>query len=212
MRLAKQQPETAFAGHCYSYDGRGNWRFESTGTKYCTGTCTFYGTGELVVGEPLTLPDGSQTRELSATISEPIRMIREMFTQGSCRAETQPRPRQRSTGRSGISQSRLSEMPRSFCKPTNSAKNLPNEKSFSGADIRAAVDLCLWARSRVRRKRDYWPSSLGVVGRNRQWRAADLSRAHRPWRFWDRRNRGTSAGGMFIADGIGLCGMFVECL
>jgi hypothetical protein len=56
------------APHCYSYDGRGNWRFNFTGTKNCQQTCTFVGTGSLSVGPFIPLPDGSATRQLSAVM------------------------------------------------------------------------------------------------------------------------------------------------
>jgi hypothetical protein len=68
MQLMKQRPMGSVSTHCYSYDGRGDWHFELTGTLFCPSTCEFYGTGELVVGPPVTLPDGSSTRELSANL------------------------------------------------------------------------------------------------------------------------------------------------
>jgi len=54
---------------CYSYDGRGNWQFNLTGTVFCKNTCTYAATGNLVVGDPIELPDGSQVRNLSAILT-----------------------------------------------------------------------------------------------------------------------------------------------
>jgi len=54
--------------HCFGSDGRGNWRFLFTGTDFCTNTCTYTATGDIVVGKRIKLPDGSTTVPFSAVL------------------------------------------------------------------------------------------------------------------------------------------------
>ena len=59
------------AYYCYSYDGQGNWQFNMTGDVFCPSPtyCTYTATGELEVSEPIQLPDGSTTWQLTAALN-----------------------------------------------------------------------------------------------------------------------------------------------
>ncbi len=55
--------------YCYGSNGKGEWHFNLTGSKFCLKTCTYVASGELVVSEPIRLPDGSTTLQASAVLN-----------------------------------------------------------------------------------------------------------------------------------------------
>ena len=58
----------ADAKYCYAYDGQGNWYVNMTGTAFCVNTCSYTGTGALVISQPQYLLDGSYIQALSANM------------------------------------------------------------------------------------------------------------------------------------------------
>lgn len=54
--------------HCYQFDGLGNWTFAMTGAETCKATCYYTATGDLIISDPIYLPDGSFIYQLSAVL------------------------------------------------------------------------------------------------------------------------------------------------
>lgn len=69
FRGAKKNACAGAGKTSYCYDGQGNWQFNLTGKMFCENTCTYAATGDLVIGDPVELPDGSQVRYLSAILT-----------------------------------------------------------------------------------------------------------------------------------------------
>jgi hypothetical protein len=52
----------------YCYDGQGDWMFTFTGSDFCKTGCRFVATGDLVIGDALTLADGSVVFPLTSLL------------------------------------------------------------------------------------------------------------------------------------------------
>jgi hypothetical protein len=64
-----KKPICGAAARCYSYNGNGNWQFNLAGKAFCANTCVYTATGDLIVGDPIALPDGSYIQYLSAVLT-----------------------------------------------------------------------------------------------------------------------------------------------